>query len=82
MNQKLIEETQKRETLRRGGFYWVRVASLAPVSPSRPAPSWQPARYTGRTADSVGETWDFIGLRSEDGHHFADVIEVGAEIVR
>lgn len=69
-----------------GKFYWV----LAKVSPAdstsgRPVdnddvPTWQPARYTGKAADSVGETWDFIGYRSEDGHHFVEVIEVGKAV--
>lgn len=64
--------------LRKGAFYWARVrrAEFLPES------EWQPVRYTGRSAGSEGETWDFIGLRTEDGHHFADVVEIGAEIIR
>lgn len=64
--------------LRKGAFYWARVRPNEHL----PESEWQPVRYTGRSAGSEGETWDFIGLRSEDGHHFADVIEVGDPIIR
>lgn len=85
------------KSLIKGRFYWVRVVSVG--RPGRAlAGSWQPARYTGKSADTIAverrtktritivavspETWDFIGQRSEDGHHFVDVVEVGDEIVR
>jgi hypothetical protein len=80
--------------LRKGAFYWARVRPNEHL----PESEWQPVRYTGKSADThareetrgdeiliVGystDTWDFIGLRSEDGHHFAEVVEVGEEIVR
>ncbi len=28
------------------------------------------------------DTWDFIGFRSDDGHHFVDVMQVGFEMLR
>lgn len=64
-----------------GRFYWVNIISSVDQT-GLFSDAWQPARYTGRSGDSVGETWDFIGLRSEDGHHFVDVVEIGSEIER
>lgn len=57
-----------------GKFYWVLVTA------SRKEPEWQPARFTGKSLDSVGMSWDFIGFLSADGHHFVEVLEVGKEI--
>jgi hypothetical protein len=59
-----------------GSFYWILVAPIDAVA------QWQPARYTGLAGDSIGETWDYIGLLSADGHHHVDVFEVGEEICR
>ena len=66
----------EEKTLTVGSYYWV-LLNLA-----RRAPEWQPARFTGISADSVGATWDYIGFLSADGHHFVNVIEVGPEIKR
>lgn len=63
--------------LKPGSYYWARVRP----SEFLPESEWQPVRYTGRSMGMEGTTWDFIGLRSEDGHHFASVIQVGPEIV-
>jgi hypothetical protein len=59
-----------------GRYYWVLVQS------SRKAPEWQPARFTGKSLDSVGLSWDFVGFNSADGHHFLEVIEIGEELRR
>lgn len=67
--------------LRQGAFYWVRIVAGAEREAVIPDTSWQPARYTGRAGDTVGETWDFLGYYSATGHHDVDVIQVGAEIV-
>lgn len=82
--------------LQKGAFYWVRVVAGDERSAMIPATSWQPARYTGRSADTHAreetrgdqivlvayspDTWDFLGYYSADGHHHVDVVEVGAEI--
>jgi len=65
-----------------GAFYWVRLAIGDERNAEVPKTEWQPAKYTGRAADSVGDTWDFIGQRSDDGHHFVDVLEVGVPVER
>lgn len=54
-----------------GKFYWVLVKS------SRKEPEWQPARFTGKSLDSVGMSWDFVGFHSTDGHHFLEVEAIG-----
>lgn len=68
--------------LRTGAFYWIRTVADAEREAMMPETEWQPARYTGRAGDSVGDTWDFLGRASADGHHFVDVMEVGAEIAQ
>jgi len=67
--------TLQSKDLERGKFYWVL------VDDSRQAgQEWQPARFTGRSGDGDARlTWDFVGLRSEDGHHFAEVIKIDSE---
>lgn len=69
-------ETMEERSLRTGAYYWVLVRS------SRKASEWQPARFTGKSLDSVGLSWDFVGFNSADGHHFLEVIEIGAELMR
>jgi len=60
---------------KKGSYYWVF------VSVEGAQPEWQPARFTGFSGDGDGvATWDFVGLRSEDGHHFAEVIDVLREV--
>lgn len=58
-----------------GSYYWV-------YAGAKDAPkTWQPARFTGVSGDGDGrETWDFVGYRSEDGHHFVEVKDVGYEV--
>ena len=66
------------QTEKVGAYYWVRLERNDQLGAV-----WQPARFTGVSGDGDGKlTWDFIGLRAEDGHHFATVITVGAEVVR
>lgn len=81
-----------------GSFYWVRLVIGDERQNVIPETSWQPARYTGRSADTHAreetrgneivvvayspETWDFIGYASADGHHHVDVMQVGAKIVQ
>lgn len=68
------DNTASERTLRPGTYYWVLVSS------SRKAPEWQPARFTGKSLDSVGMSWDFIGFLSADGHHFVEVLKIGKEL--
>lgn len=67
-------------TLNVGSFYWVRTVAGDEREAIFPQTEWQPARYTGRAGDSIGETWDFVGRLSADGHHHVDVMQVGNEI--
>lgn len=65
-----------------GAFYWVRMVEGDERNNIIPETSWQPARYTGRAGDSVGDTWDFLGYYSATGHHDVNVMEIGAEIIQ
>jgi hypothetical protein len=60
--------------LNQGRFYWVLVCS------STKDPEWQPARFTGVAGHRAGAQWDFIGFNSGVGHHFVEVVEIGAEL--
>lgn len=84
--------------LKKGSFYWVRMVIGDERKAVMPETVWAPARYTGKSADThmreetrgdyivaiaySPDTWDFIGFRSDDGHHFVDVMEIGEELVR
>lgn len=83
-------------TLTPGCFYWVRMVIGDERANIIPKTTWMPAMYTGKSADTVAreetrgdevvlvayspDTWDFIGFRSDDGHHFVDVVQVGPQI--
>lgn len=66
--------------LQKGAFYWVNIIAND-TNEGLFSDSWQPARYTGRAGDSIGDTWDFLGRLSANGHHFIEVMKVGPEIV-
>lgn len=66
--------------LRIGAFYWVNIIAND-TQEGLFSDSWQPARYTGRAGDTVGDTWDFLGYYSATGHHDVEVVKVGPEIV-
>ncbi len=66
--------------LRQGAFYWVNIIAND-TQEGLFSDSWQPARYTGRAGDTVGDTWDFLGYYSATGHHDVEVVKVGPEIV-
>lgn len=68
------DDTMQERILAVGRYYWVLVGR------KDHEPEWQPARFTGMSADSVGATWDFIGYHSTDGHHFVDVLQIGGQI--
>lgn len=72
------DDTARERIIRYGGYYWLKVRSLA-----LRAQEWQPGRFTGMSLDSGGIlTWDYIGQRCDDGHHYVEVVEIGEEIVR
>jgi hypothetical protein len=60
--------------LNQGRFYWVLVRSSAQ------GPEWQPARFTGIAGHGAGGKWQFIGFNNDVGHHFVEVVEIGAEL--
>jgi hypothetical protein len=69
------------DSLRAGAFYWVKIQSLLGAGTMGFfSDDWQPARYTGRSGTTVGETWDVIGFESANSHHFVEVIEIGREV--
>lgn len=86
----------RKRDLTVGVFYWVRMVIGEERTAMIPHTVWAPARFTGFSADTharevlIGgtihaiayspETWDFVGFRSDDGHHFVDVMDVGPEI--
>lgn len=83
--------------LQKGSFYWVRVIEGDERDAVIPLTSWQPARFTGKSADTHAreetrgdhvvmvayqpDTWDFLGYYSAEGHHHVDVIQVGPVIL-
>lgn len=76
-----------RKKLVVGEFYWIYASiqqtdsnpcTTARVGEVWNKPTWQPARFTGLSGDGDGrDTWDIMGLRSEDGHHFVKIENIG-----